>query len=112
MPYALGIQTNSNTGNSFFFAAPNCYGSTDRLAYTTAVSRIEVRSGPAALLEAAAAEDGRYVMAAIVGAAGLEATLAAVHAGKRVLLANKEALVMTGRIFMDAVRDAAAARHR
>ena len=67
--------------------------------------KTEVRSGPAALLEAAAAEDGRYVMAAIVGAAGLEATLAAVHAGKRVLLANKEALVMTGRIFMDAVRE-------
>ena len=66
--------------------------------------KIEVRSGRAALLEAAATEDGRYVMAAIVGAAGLEATLAAVHAGKRVLLANKEALVMAGRIFMDAVR--------
>jgi 1-deoxy-D-xylulose-5-phosphate reductoisomerase len=66
--------------------------------------KIEVRSGRAALLEAAAAEDGRYVMAAIVGAAGLEATMAAVHAGKRVLLANKEALVMAGRIFMDAVR--------
>ena len=70
--------------------------------------KTEVRSGTAALLEAAAAEDGRYVMAAIVGAAGLEATLAAVHAGKRVLLANKEALVMTGRIFMDAVRKSGA----
>lgn len=67
--------------------------------------KTEVRSGAAALLEAAVAEDGPYVMAAIVGAAGLEATLAAVHAGKRVLLANKEALVMTGRIFMDAVRE-------
>ena len=66
--------------------------------------KTEVRAGRAALKEAAAAEDGRYVMAAIVGAAGLEATLAAVHAGKRVLLANKEALVMTGRLFMDAVR--------
>ena len=66
--------------------------------------KTEVRAGRAALWEAAAAEDGRYVMAAIVGAAGLEATLAAVDAGKRVLLANKEALVMTGRIFMDAVR--------
>jgi len=65
---------------------------------------IEVRSGAGALKEAAAADDGRYVMAAIVGAAGLEATLAAVHTGKRVLLANKEALVMAGRIFMDAVR--------
>ncbi|WP_020406476.1 1-deoxy-D-xylulose-5-phosphate reductoisomerase [Hahella ganghwensis] len=44
------------------------------------------------------------VVAAIVGAAGLKPTLAAVNAGKRVLLANKEALVMTGRLFMDAVR--------
>ena len=66
--------------------------------------KTEVRAGRAALREVAAAEDGRYVMAAIVGAAGLEATLAAVDAGKRVLLANKEALVMTGRLFMDAVR--------
>ncbi|TVP54988.1 MAG: 1-deoxy-D-xylulose-5-phosphate reductoisomerase [Halomonadaceae bacterium] len=45
------------------------------------------------------------VMAAIVGAAGLAPTLAAVHGGKRVLLANKEALVMSGGLFMDAVRD-------
>ena len=46
-----------------------------------------------------------YVMAAIVGAAGLLPTLAAARAGKRVLLANKEALVMSGRLFMDAIRD-------
>jgi 1-deoxy-D-xylulose-5-phosphate reductoisomerase len=46
-----------------------------------------------------------YVMAAIVGAAGLLPTLAAAHAGKRILLANKEALVMSGRLFMDAVKD-------
>ena len=65
---------------------------------------IEVRSGEAALLEAAASADSRYVMAAIVGAAGLPATLAAVKAGKRVLLANKEAMVMAGHLFMDAVR--------
>jgi 1-deoxy-D-xylulose-5-phosphate reductoisomerase len=45
-----------------------------------------------------------YVMAAIVGAAGLAPTLAALHAGKRVLLANKEALVMAGALFMDALR--------
>ncbi|MCY1406582.1 1-deoxy-D-xylulose 5-phosphate reductoisomerase [compost metagenome] len=43
-------------------------------------------------------------MAAIVGAAGLKPTLAAVQAGKRVLLANEEALVMSGALFMDAVR--------
>lgn len=46
----------------------------------------------------------RQVMAAIVGAAGLKPTLAAARAGKRVLLANKEALVMSGRLFMDEVR--------
>src|SRR5690554_3925724 len=47
-------------------------------------------------------------MAAIVGAAGLSPTLAAVRAGKRVLLANKEALVMSGALFMQAVRDSGA----
>ncbi|HSN19014.1 MAG TPA: 1-deoxy-D-xylulose-5-phosphate reductoisomerase [Gammaproteobacteria bacterium] len=65
--------------------------------------RTEVRSGAQALGEAAAMPEAPYVMAAIVGAAGLEATLAAVNAGKRVLLANKEALVMAGKLFMDAV---------
>jgi 1-deoxy-D-xylulose-5-phosphate reductoisomerase len=66
--------------------------------------KTEVRTGPKALMEAAALPEAPYVMAAIVGAAGLEATLAAVNAGKRVLLANKEALVMAGQLFMDAVR--------
>src|SRR3972149_5772210 len=46
-----------------------------------------------------------YFMAAIVGAAGFLSTLSAARAGKRVLLANKEALVMSGRLFMDAIRD-------
>jgi 1-deoxy-D-xylulose-5-phosphate reductoisomerase len=67
--------------------------------------KTEVRSGAKALSEAAALPEAPYVMAAIVGAAGLEATLAAVNAGKRVLLANKEALVMAGQLFMDAVRN-------
>ena len=49
------------------------------------------------------------VMAAIVGAAGLPSTLAAARAGKRVLLANKEALVMAGALFMRAARDAGGA---
>ena len=48
------------------------------------------------------------VMAAIVGAAGLRPSLAAARAGKRILLANKETLVMSGRVFMDAVRDSGA----
>ena len=51
-----------------------------------------------------ALEEVDYVMAAIVGAAGLLPTLAAARAGKRVLLANKEALVMSGPLFMEAVR--------
>ncbi|WP_258806975.1 1-deoxy-D-xylulose-5-phosphate reductoisomerase [Pseudidiomarina sp. CB1] len=63
---------------------------------------IEVRSGLGALQEAASNEANDTVMAAIVGGAGLAPTLAAVQAGKRVLLANKEALVMSGQLFMDA----------
>ena len=68
--------------------------------------RTRVESGAAALAEAVSAGNVRMVMAAIVGAAGLQPTLAAVRAGKRVLLANKEALVMTGRLLMDEVRRA------
>ncbi|RXE47092.1 1-deoxy-D-xylulose-5-phosphate reductoisomerase [Chromohalobacter israelensis] len=63
----------------------------------------EVRAGEAALAEVAGSRDSDVVMAAIMGAAGLMPTLAAVRAGKRVLLANKEALVMSGALFMDAV---------
>ncbi len=65
---------------------------------------IQVLAGLAGLETVAALPQVAYVMAAIVGAAGLLPTLAAVRAGKRVLLANKEALVMAGRIFMDEVR--------
>jgi len=64
----------------------------------------EVLAGPQALADVAAHPDTDTVMAAIVGAAGLLPTLAAVRAGKRVLLANKEALVMAGELFMEAVR--------
>jgi 1-deoxy-D-xylulose-5-phosphate reductoisomerase len=60
----------------------------------------EVAWGCAALEAAARHEAGDIVMAAIVGAAGLEPTLAAVDAGRRVLLANKESLVMAGALFM------------
>ncbi len=60
----------------------------------------EVLSGKEALEFVASHEQVDYVMAAIVGAAGLLPTLAAVSAGKRVLLANKEALVMSGDLFM------------
>ncbi|RJT38655.1 1-deoxy-D-xylulose-5-phosphate reductoisomerase [Rahnella woolbedingensis] len=65
--------------------------------------RTEVLSGPDAAIELAALDDVDQVMSAIVGAAGLLPTLAAVRAGKQVLLANKESLVTCGRIFMDAV---------
>ncbi len=64
----------------------------------------EVRHGVAALVDMAAHPEVDAVMAAIVGAAGLEPTLAAARAGKRVLLANKEVLVMAGELFMHAVK--------
>lgn len=63
----------------------------------------EVLSGPDGLAQVAALGEVDYVMAAIVGAAGLPPTLAAARAGKRILLANKEALVMSGALFMDEV---------
>lgn len=71
--------------------------------------RTEVLSGPAALAELAAHPEVDAVMAAIVGAAGLESCLAAARAGKRLLLANKEAIVVGGALFMDAVREGGAA---
>lgn len=64
----------------------------------------EVLEGEAGLCQVASAPEVDAVMAAIVGAAGLRPTLAAVEAGKKVLLANKEALVMSGALFMEAVR--------
>ncbi|PXX63682.1 1-deoxy-D-xylulose 5-phosphate reductoisomerase [Pseudomonas sp. LAMO17WK12:I8] len=64
----------------------------------------EVLEGEAGLCQVASAAEVDAVMAAIVGAAGLRPTLAAVEAGKKVLLANKEALVMSGALFMEAVR--------
>jgi 1-deoxy-D-xylulose-5-phosphate reductoisomerase len=65
----------------------------------------EVLAGAQALEELAAHPDVDQVMAAIVGAAGLPACLAAARAGKRLLLANKEALVVGGQLFVDAVRE-------
>lgn len=64
----------------------------------------EVLCGPEALERVSSLPEVDAVMAAIVGAAGLRPALAAARAGKRVLLANKETLVMSGRLFMDAVR--------
>jgi 1-deoxy-D-xylulose-5-phosphate reductoisomerase len=64
--------------------------------------------GPQALIDVSKSDGCDTVVAAIVGAAGLEPSLAAAKAGKRILLANKEALVMSGDIFMDTVRDSGA----
>lgn len=64
----------------------------------------EVLVGEQGLCDIASAPAVDAVMAAIVGAAGLRPTLSAVNAGKKILLANKEALVMTGALFMQAVR--------
>ncbi len=69
---------------------------------------IEVLSGVEGLERVSSAGEVDAVMAAIVGAAGLRPTLAAARAGKRILLANKETLVMAGRIFMDAVHQSSA----
>ncbi|OUS17731.1 1-deoxy-D-xylulose-5-phosphate reductoisomerase [Gammaproteobacteria bacterium 50_400_T64] len=66
-------------------------------------SDVDVLWGDEGLALVAAHEEADTVMAAIVGAAGLLPTLAAVKAGKKVLLANKEALVMAGQLFMDVV---------
>jgi 1-deoxy-D-xylulose-5-phosphate reductoisomerase len=63
--------------------------------------RTRVLSGAEGLCVAAALAEADYVMAAIVGAAGLLPALAAARAGKRLLLANKEALVVAGKLFMD-----------
>ncbi len=65
---------------------------------------IEVLSGEAALCELAVDESTDTIMAAIVGAAGLLPTYQAIKADKRVLLANKEALVTSGQIFIDALK--------
>ncbi|NBC13788.1 MAG: 1-deoxy-D-xylulose-5-phosphate reductoisomerase [Gammaproteobacteria bacterium] len=65
----------------------------------------QVLRGAEALTEVAALDDVDYVMAAIVGAAGLMSSLAAARAGKRLMLANKEALVVAGALLMDAARE-------
>lgn len=75
-----------------------------RASLAAAGCATEVLEGEAGLCQVASAAEVDAVMAAIVGAAGLRPTLAAVEAGKKVLLANKEALVMSGALFMEAVR--------
>ncbi|MEN5161560.1 1-deoxy-D-xylulose-5-phosphate reductoisomerase [Achromobacter spanius] len=74
-------------------------------AWTGGQAMPEIRVGAQALADTAADSQCDTVMAAIVGAAGLPSALAAARAGKRVLLANKEALVAAGTLFMQAIRD-------
>lgn len=76
-----------------------------RVALTHCAPETRVSSGAAGLVEAVTLPAVAQVMAGIVGAAGLEPSLAAARHGKRVLLANKEALVMSGDLFMQAVRE-------
>jgi 1-deoxy-D-xylulose-5-phosphate reductoisomerase len=87
-------------------AAMHDVGAASTLARALAAESIPTRvvAGAAGLVEVATLPDVDTVLAAIVGAAGLPATLAAARAGKRILLANKEALVIGGRLFMEAVR--------
>jgi 1-deoxy-D-xylulose-5-phosphate reductoisomerase len=68
----------------------------------------EVLAGPTALEQIAGTAEVDTVMAAIVGSAGLRSTLAAARAGKQLLLANKEALVMSGALLIDAIRGSGA----
>lgn len=69
---------------------------------------VQVRWGAEALIDVASHPDVDAVMAAIVGAAGLPACMAAARSGKRLLLANKEALVVGGEVFLQAVREGGA----
>ena len=89
------------------FAVVGDAASADRLQAKLCASGCtsEVMYGVDALCQVVSDPDVDTVMAAIVGAAGLVPTLAAVKAGKKILLANKEALVMAGGLFMQAVAD-------
>ena len=87
------------------FAALGDVEASRSLARALAADGIPTRvlAGTQGLVDVARLDDVDTVLAAIVGAAGLPATLAAARAGKRILLANKEALVVGGALFMDAV---------
>ena len=71
-------------------------------------SATQVLAGLSGLIQVSSDESVDSVMAAIVGAAGLQPAMAAAHAGKRILLANKETLVMAGSLFMEAVKQGGA----
>ncbi|MFZ6754361.1 1-deoxy-D-xylulose-5-phosphate reductoisomerase [Undibacterium sp. Dicai25W] len=75
-----------------------------QLLVASGLGNIQIEFGASALCAVASAPECDIVMAAIVGAAGLPASLAAAESGKKVLLANKEALVMSGNLFMNAIK--------
>lgn len=89
------------------YAVVGDQSSAEQLSRMLTSSSIKTRIiyGQQALIDIASDAEVDIVMSAIVGAAGLLPTLAAVKAGKRVLLANKEALVMSGELFIDAVNE-------
>ena len=74
----------------------------------TAPEGVTVLSGENALIEIASHKEVDYVMAAVVGSAGMASTLAAVDAGKRVMLANKESLVLAGDLLINAAKKSGA----
>ncbi len=114
----LGVSANTDDAGLFEicrdhkveFAAMADAAAAQRLQARVADAKLhtQVLHGPEALCELASLDQASSVMAAVVGAAGLLPTLAAVRAGKRVLLATKEALVMSGRVFMQALQDSQA----
>src|SRR5262249_39712378 len=79
-------------------------GAGDRLARALPSPRPEILAGPRGLVDLAAHGDAEIVLAAMVGGAGLLPTMAAIQAGKAVALANKETLVMAGRLMTEAAR--------
>ena len=89
------------------YAVMNDVSSADKLTshFKDKAIRTQVLVGEAGLHQVVEHEDVDCVVAAIVGAAGLPSTLAAAKAGKRILLANKEALVMSGKLFIDTARE-------
>ncbi|MSQ21186.1 MAG: 1-deoxy-D-xylulose-5-phosphate reductoisomerase, partial [Betaproteobacteria bacterium] len=90
----------------FAVIGPTVDFSAAKSALRAASPRTELLAGEEGLVAAATAPNVDAVMAAIVGSAGLRPTLAAARAGKKVLLANKESLVMSGGLFMQAIAQA------
>lgn len=99
-----GMQALARAFHPRYVVMANRQAASELAAALSDLSAIAVRSGPEALVEMAADPGIDTAVAAIVGAAGLPACLAAVEAGKRVLLANKEALVVAGDLLCQAAQ--------